>query len=350
MTSKSDATPHAWGSDDQYYAARPFGRDGRGEAQADRSGVQKRVAELLTELHPDLRERVARSFKQWNLILRDYLRNETGLRLSVGDDRQGVRVLVVDGLPAPFADAIEQSLDDLWLLMHRPIVDQTNHGLEIISPRLEDLVRQQAVGDGRPSTDEYARVSAFVHDLADRAKKLAVLERLKGIEKDVLGAYFFRYPEIHLYWMAIGVMAATMAVAPEALTLVTACHELAHAYSHLGRDIDGNRWDTESFAKADAQIVEGIAQFYTGVICRKLAARFPQALAAFDALLEHQSGPYAVHQEWAKEHPAAGEVVRVSMIECRSQNTTNYVTFTGALERHQGVLSAKQPSRPKAIS
>ena len=32
----------------------------------------------------------------------------------------------------------------------------------------------------------------------------------------------------------------------EALTYVVLAHELAHAYTHLGRDIDGNAWDTES--------------------------------------------------------------------------------------------------------
>jgi hypothetical protein len=85
----------------------------------------------------------------------------------------------------------------------------------------------------------------------------------------------------------------------EALTIVAATHELAHAYSHLGRDIHGGRWDTEAFAKAKLNIAEGIAQFYTETICRKFHNRFPAAENAYRALLQYQSGPYRIHESWA---------------------------------------------------
>ncbi len=47
---------------------------------------------LVKSLPADLKTQVHRAFRQWNLIVRDYMRNETGLRLTVGDDRQGVPV------------------------------------------------------------------------------------------------------------------------------------------------------------------------------------------------------------------------------------------------------------------
>jgi hypothetical protein len=64
----------------------------------------------------------------------------------------------------------------------------------------------------------------------------------------VLGAYFFRIPQIRLYWVVIGIAARTLGVAVEALTIVVLAHELARAYTHLGRDIDNERWDTGHFA------------------------------------------------------------------------------------------------------
>jgi hypothetical protein len=100
-----------------------------------------------------------------------------------------------------------------------------------------------------------------------------------------LGAYFFRVPEVHLYWMVIGLVAGVLGISVESLTVVVAAHELAHAYTHLGRDIDGKRWDTEEFARADLNIVEGIAQFYTEVVSRKLEPRNPAVLPATGSCL-----------------------------------------------------------------
>jgi hypothetical protein len=155
-----------------------------------------------------------------------------------------------------------------------------------------------------------------------------------------LGAYFFYVPEISLYWMVIGIMSGVLGVPVEALTVVVLAHELAHAYSHLGRDIDSSRWDTHAFSRADMPIAEGIAQFYTDAVCRKLAERLPAALGAFRALLEYQSGPYRVHEKWSdpklkvvsKEGTArAGEVVRSCMIECRKASFTSYQEFEFSL-------------------
>ena len=65
-------------------------------------------------------------------------------------------------------------------------------------------------------------------------------------------------------------MAGVVGATVEALTVVVAAHELSHAYTHLGRDIDGRCWDTEAFAHAETGMVEGLAQFYTALICDKL--------------------------------------------------------------------------------
>jgi len=91
------------------------------------------------------------------------------------------------------------------------------------------------------------------------------MERIFDIREDVLGAYYFRIPEIRLYWVVIGIVARAIGVSVEALTVVVLAHELAHAYTHLGHDIDNERWETERFARTELDIVEGLAQFYTQV-------------------------------------------------------------------------------------
>ena len=161
------------------------------------------------------------------------------------------------------------------------------------------------------------------------------VKQVIGIEEDVLGAYFFRIPQIRLYWVVIGITARTLGVAVEALTIVVLAHELAHAYTHLGRDIDNERWDTGHFADSDLDIVEGLAQFYTKVICTRLQDRMPAALQAYEALLKEQSGPYRAHLNWVESDERGGEIVRVSMIECRSRGITASSNFSEAIKRYR---------------
>ena len=109
----------AWGHEGRYYAHRP------GERSADSgrgtSSDAKRWAQLLEAAAPGTYDSVSRAFKQWNNIIRDHLRTETGLRLSVGDDAQSVPVRITDGVPKPLAEVLQEMPEDVaWLILHRP--------------------------------------------------------------------------------------------------------------------------------------------------------------------------------------------------------------------------------------
>ena len=155
-------------------------------------------------------------------------------------------------------------------------------------------------------------------------------------------AYFFKVPEIRLYWMVIGIVAAALGVPREALTVVVLAHELAHAYTHLGRDIDSDRWDINAFAAADLAIVEGLAQFYTAVVCKRLESRLPTALPAYENLLNLQTGPYTAHQHWLEKNESGGEIVRVAMIECRSRKITKDADFLAAVNHHRTTVKGRK--------
>jgi hypothetical protein len=143
--------------------------------------------------------------------------------------------------------------------------------------------------------------------------------------------------------VVIGITARTLGVSIEALTIVVLAHELAHAYTHLGRDIDNERWKTGHFAGSDLDIVEGLAQFYTKIICTRLRDRMPTALQAYEALLKEQSGPYKAHLKWVESDERGGEIIRVSMIECRSRGITASQNFAEAIKRYRlGVRGRNQ--------
>lgn len=322
-----------FGNDQRYYAVEtPAHRSSKSSAQKQ---AEETIKPLLKRYNQDWQERVARTFKQWNNILRDYLRNETALRLTVGEEQQSVPVRIVDGLPEPFAEIVCDYDDPLiWqLYLNRSVLAASVNGLRLVEAHLPSILQYEKMQANRTTPNELQHVRDLFQAINGYLDELDLIERIRGLNSDTLGAYFFRIPEVQLYWMVIGLMAGILNVSVEALTVVTLVHELAHAYTHLGKDIDTNRWDTESFAQADSEIVEGLAQFYTGVICNKLAARFPAAGNAFDALLKMQSGAYLVHKNWTTETERGGEVVRFAMIATRSRKLLRYADWQAELEQ-----------------
>lgn len=291
--------------------------------------LERRFSEFLRRHDPDLKATVERSFKQWNNILRDYLRTETGLRLTVGEDARAVPVHVVDGLPRPMADILGRLDPKIWsLLLNRAVLAHAGQGVGFVRTEFTWISELSDIAPSPATQSEVLNTAALLRRLLDVIQKQSAVKQLTEVEQDTLGAYFFRVPEVHLYWMVIGFVAGFLGVSVEALAAVVVTHELAHAYTHLGRDIDGRRWDTEAFAGADLAIVEGLAQFYTAVICQKLDPRFPAAQRAYSQLLTCQSGPYLVHNKWLEDAQSAGEAVRVSMLRCRSNAIGNLERFS----------------------
>jgi hypothetical protein len=194
------------------------------------------------------------------------------LRLTVGNDSQAVHVHVADGLPEPFARAIEDTDEETWeLLQCRGALREAAKGTRFLRREFEKVTEWLGIEPAVAQYDDVRHVGVLLYCLLKRLRTSGVIDRLKAINEDVLGAYSFSgLPTVELYWMVIGLTAGLIGVSVEALTVVVTIHELAHAYSHLGKDIDGKTWNTGDFARAELGIVEGLAQFYTACICNKL--------------------------------------------------------------------------------
>ena len=128
----------------------------------------------------------------------------------------------------------------------------------------------------------------------------------------MLGAYYYRAAKVKLFWLPIALLAMSGGFAIEALTFVVLAHELAHAYTHLGMDIDGHDWNTSDFASADLELVEGLAQYYTEIICDHVAEQLPEAKACFENMLAGQSACYTAYRNW--NQCASGEHMRAFLI------------------------------------
>lgn len=327
-----DLPENAWGHADRHYAA-SMTEALRTADRSDEAG--NRWAKTLQQASPGIRDSVERTYKQWNTILRDYLRTETALRLTVGGDSQSVPVKVVGGMPERFAEVMRQFEGFEWLLINRPAVEAALSGSQFMEGYVDSVRLKWGDAAGPSDVNDIRRVRETAEAWLRKLDEMQAVEQIVGIDEDVLGAYFFRIPEIRLYWVVIGITALALGVSAEALTIVVLAHELAHAYTHLGRDIDNERWETEWFAKSNLDIIEGLAQFYTQVLCRRLKQRMPAAFEAFQALLEKQSGPYRAHLDWVGGDERGGEIVRVSMIECRSRGITTSSDFSDTVKQYR---------------
>lgn len=296
------------------------------------NALQNRATEIIKPLvPPDAEERVNRSFKQWNQIVRDYIRTETGLKLSDGDSRYAIPVRVVNGFPVTLAQLIDQYRDPvMWrLIIGQPKLGGLIEGIEFLLQKWNQLEQWPSLPEpaknGQLVLDRTLKIATSLQQVALADK---VVQQIKDIHEDILGVYRFAPAQgsnVELYWLPIAMIAAMIDVAIEDLTVIVLIHELAHGYTHIGRDIDGESWDDSGFRDSEPGVVEGLAQFYTEVISERLAARTPSLFTAYQALLKLQSGPYLAHQDWLKmDRRQIGETVRFTLIAARSHGKVTY--------------------------
>ena len=320
----------AWGNVDRYYAAAPD----ESPCLIDRAAqqVSNCWAEALDRISPEIRDAVEQACKRWNAVVREYMRAETGLHFAA--DSRSVPIKVVDGLPAHVAEILEQFEGLEQLLLSRPAIVAVAKNARIMEGCVELASTTWGTDAGPAPIDDIKRVRITAEGWLKKLDAKQPAKQIMGIEEDVLGAYFFRIPQIRIYWIVLAITARALGVSIEALTIVVLAHELAHAYTHLGSDTDNEQWETAHFAASDLDIIEGLAQFYTHNVCRQLLARTSAPLDAYNVLLKQQSGPYTAHLQWV-DGEGGSEIVRVSMIECRSKGITSSSEFATVIGRHR---------------
>ncbi len=313
------------------------------------NALQNRATEIIRPLvPPDAEERVNRSFKQWNQIVRDHIRTETGLKLSDGDSRYAIPVRVVKGFPVTLAQLIDQYRDPvMWkLIIGQPKLGGLIEGLEFLLQKWDQFEKWPSLPEpaknGQPVLDRALKIATSLQQVALADK---VVQQIKDIHEDILGVYRFapgQGSNVELYWLPIAMVAAMIDVAIEDLTVVVLIHELAHGYTHIGRDIDGESWGDSGFRNSDLEVVEGLAQFYTEMISERLSVRTPSLFHAYESFLKLQSGPYLAHRDWLKgDKRQIGETVRFTLIAARSHGKVLYNHWKGMMEATRDNLSRR---------
>jgi hypothetical protein len=306
------------------------------------------LSELLKKMSPDTEERVDKTRQVYNPIIREALRKEMAFvlnrqALEGSTESVTVPIKLTEGRPDNMEDMeFDEKEQLLWVLSgYQGSLESMRGSAEDIADLLSSLVDHRLGNTIVNGRDEHLPpVRTLLDDLLNFIKERDVLNRVLSLSTDVFGSYFptgdgkkgalNRSPHIKLYWGIIGLCASGLGATMETLTLLVLAHELAHAYTHLGMDTDEQRWSTKSFTRAEDSLVEGLAQYYTHLVCRRLDARVPKLYATYETLLKYQTLPYHTHEKWIRGYTE--ENIRSALLHVRLNDLRTVDDFMEALE------------------
>ena len=312
--------------------------------------IEKAIAGLLGEA---VETKVRNTCDTMNQRIRARLQNATGLRFGHGGRLQQVPVHVVPHLPEAFIGIIRKRNWDepflKWLFSDLANLQTTRRTLENLCDRylkVEDALHPKAPAATFEDIEQVIRLIDQIVDLKQIDWPGLIgkpMDMLPGISpqvewsgKEPFGTYSPRSQQVEIHWVAIGmfvILCDDFRHSVEDLTAVVLAHELAHAYTHVGYDTDGNQWDTDDMLWADLFVIEGLAQYYTRAVSRRLTSAQPGMLEAFADLQRFQAPWYRAYQEWAQNHPHQSEIVRHAMVDARTRGLKFYEEFRGRLDR-----------------
>lgn len=319
------------------------------------------VIDLIARVPAEVEGRVKRVRDQARSTVQEALRTECRLSMRTSDEadenRAGaqVPVEVAPGYPAILTDLTFP--DDLELILllgkHRSALRQTSTGLGGLRSLREELSRRSGFEPHVQTTDaELASVKNWADELLSLLDKHDPLKVVLGVRDDWLGVYQYQVgiliedefainrATIQLYWGVIGLSAEWMGCTVEDLALVVLTHELAHAYTQLGADIEGRRWPALAFCNAERGLKEGLAQYYTDRVLTRLERRHPGAVKVYRAMLPGQPADYRTHEGWVTDF--SPESVRRAMLEVRRWKEGKLSDFNRRLAEAQKQLQPKK--------
>ena len=298
------------------------------------------IIKSLRETMGDVEKKVKDTHKQWNTKIREQLRDRTGFSPTIGEKRQFIPVYIIPGIPVSFRKIFNQYPDPFFwnVFIRKGELETTRKGLIYILQNTGEVELIQYGGNAERLGYVDETLNTVDH-LLNFANQVNLVDLIKGMG-DVFGCYYPGNPTIELNWISIGLFAGVMKVSVESLTMVVLAHELAHAYTHVGMDFDGNQWGTMQFECSDLAVIEGLAQYYTERIAQVWVSNSPEMLHTFYELLKHQSDEYTRYKKWTGRDGISDELIRQCMRSCRRYGIADFEFFEDQLE-----IGRKKPEK-----
>jgi hypothetical protein len=250
--------------------------------------------------------------KKWIRAIQERLRDITALRLSLNARYDYTGVIAkqtgkITGIP------IQVCIVDVTSLMEDLHLDNQVTFWRAVLSRFQQVHFFNSESNLLNKNNGNSDVCIPRHEMESLLEKIRrVRNNEEGID-DVLGAFFHRIsPKIELYAQLIVTCSIEIDVPAEQLAFVVLTHELAHAYTIAGFDLNGDRSDF-LYVPQNVFVAEGIAQYYTEIVCSQMDSILPNISNTFEQLFNHQGLPYTWYRNWGINH----ERVRSALIRYR---------------------------------
>ena len=287
------------------------------------TSLSDREYEMSKEDFEQRVEAVTDARDKWIGLIESRLNDLTGLRLGKKQDYQDQYHENLDETP------IRRSGKGTIVVFPTDLIERdlgTDDQYEVWKFILARIVPRHVFKEskGRRSGDLEDDAKAQLEDIEREVLRLD--DQDFGIS-DVLVVFSYNEHMIKLYAQVIAYHSKLLCAGAEDLTFVVLAHELAHAYTMAGYDVDGFRGiilnKPECWNKC---VVEGLAQYYTEAICRQMEKKHPQFMAAFKGLLSNQTEPYTWHKHWFGGEKAH-ERVRHLLLRYRHNLDSGYFIY-----------------------
>ncbi|WP_135507489.1 hypothetical protein [Roseovarius aestuariivivens] len=310
-----------------------------------------RLSELLRQVDPKTEEKIKSAYRRANTSIRYLLRDRTRLSLSVeimGERRiSQVPIRILPGMPTNLEDIeFDDDIDTLLRLAKiRKLIEYGAADWDRYHVINRDLSHAHSLGlESLPDNKIFGHAQRF-RELLELLETRDPVKKILNVADDVLGTYSYRTKyldeesgEVTLYWGVIGLVSDLLGVHVEDLAIVVLTHELAHAYTHQGAEIDGMQWSSDRFGSSDVNVVEGLAQYFTHLCLSSKKDSLPGAREAFEKLRQKQPECYSAHLPWIENFSA--EHVRRAMLEARRfEYGVSHEIFGGLLDDANAALS-----------
>ena len=317
------------------------------------------ILDLLRRVDPAIESLVKQTRDRNRPILQEALRTECRLAMRTASDSDNNRkqaqvpIDLVPGFPVSLGKlAFNDDLGPIFLLSrYRSALEQSVTGTAgLIRLKTELEIEKAPANWSKVESNEINNVHNWAVSLLSQLNKQDPLKIIFDVSEDILGTYNYQIDEyqendevpnnarIEIYWGIIGLVSDWLGCQVEDLTTVVLSHEMAHAYTQLGADIEGRRWLAKDYRRAEHGLIEGLAQYYTHRVLQKLNSRFPHAFQVYERLLKHQPMEYSAHRKWCSDY--SPESVRRAMIEVRRWQEHTLEQFTARLQSAEESLNA----------
>lgn len=332
------------------------------------------LSQLVERVPSNTEVRVKFVKDKFSRLVHSILRRETGLRLSLKDTDEEIgrkrgttiSVRIMPGIPVEMNDFIIPEDQELPLLLspwRKHLENVVTSGSEILE-NLLPLLSQDILKGRDNSFPPTIGLAKELLAVAERSRLIELLYNQKNDQNfilDCLGLYRFGEvrdgpngkivvdrrpgPVIELYWGVIGLVADDLNVSVEGLALKVLAHEWGHAYTHVGLDIDGKRWETNDFAWSSHALKEGLAQYCALQVAKDI--EYPNAIEAYNALVPKQPPAYQTQNRWKGFSP---EEIRYALLTERRQGKGTLERFENAMQevsqQYRGQVGHEELSFP----